>query len=286
MFRSSEDAQEEQEHTSQLLEQAMDVVQSPIWSAIQRWNGRLNPMLKNWWRDGWSQILGRPTRVTVGTMFSCSDLAFHVMTKLALAARAAIGLQGAKSVFQLVFECEIDEERQEWLCEQFPDCEILFKDASQLNNPRAECVKAGDYIAVPAVEVLLAGPMCSDRTPANRQSAGAKGCVQAAKGRTGSTFGYALDYVRAKRPQLVIMENVKELHESGVVGNDADWVVSKFEEMRYQAKHTTMQAREYGSFPKLLRMYFVAYDNDVRGECPFLTDTVTTMVEDLYASYG
>ena len=69
--------------------------------------------------------------------------------------------------------------------------------------------------AVPAVDIFIAGFVCKSVSMQNARRGEAKDCIREASGLTGVTFQGIVEYVKAKRPPVVILENVRGL----TVGN-------------------------------------------------------------------
>ena len=70
---------------------------------------------------------------------------------------------------------------------------------------------SGQFCTVPGVDILIAGFVCKSVSMQNERRGKAKNCIRNASGLTGVTFKGIVDYVNAKRPAVVILENVQGL---------------------------------------------------------------------------
>ena len=85
---------------------------------------------------------------------------------------------------------------------------VLSQDAAVDDRTQRLCT-------VPAVDIFIAGFVCKSVSMQNARRGEAKDCIREASGLTGVTFQGIVEYVKAKRPPVVILENVRGL----TVGN-------------------------------------------------------------------
>jgi site-specific DNA-cytosine methylase len=150
-----------------------------------------------------------------------------------------------------------------WLREQFPEVPHLFGEAAQLAETRCFDLRSRQHVFVPQVDCCLAGFICKSRAKNNIHRAQNKGCVAAGTSDTGESFTFVTKYLVAKRPKLVVLENVEGLAEgdkgSDEDTSDASFVVNKLEEIGYAAAYFAVNAADYGSPQLRARLYFIGF---------------------------
>ena len=72
---------------------------------------------------------------------------------------------------------------------------------------------------------------------------------------TAVTWRGAAAYIQKRKPRMVLLENVEELDRSE---GDATRVIELLRQWGYTARDIHVQARDFGSFPTRLRIYFLA----------------------------
>ena len=199
----------------------------PLMEAAFEWHKRVGPWLRLRMRRGLQHLVDSMLVLSIGTMFSGTDISERLVAKLHKVWRGLLGRDLMPQLFNFVFQCEIDPAKQVWLAEQFPDVPYLFADASTLSQPKALNVKSGQYVQVPSVSVLLAGFSCKSRSKLNSNSASNRGCVREGREETGLTYKCVRSYVSLKKPSLVILENVVELQEGGLE-SDLNFILDSF----------------------------------------------------------
>ena len=102
---------------------------TPLRKAINMWENSLPARLRRLEMDGLRTMRGQ--RITYATMFSGSD----IVSKAIMALLAHVETKHGIAISQEnVFKCDEDEEKQEFLKEQYPEAAALFEDASQLGT--------------------------------------------------------------------------------------------------------------------------------------------------------
>ena len=231
---------------------------APLLQAARLWHAQLSPWVLQRLRLGLQRLADFSATLSVGSMFSGTDVSEKVIFKLHQIWESLLCADDCPRMVQFVFQCEIDPAKQEWLKEQFPNCKFLFGDASALSKAKAFDIKSGSYVQVPYVDVLLAGFSCKSRGKLNCNSASNKNCVREGREETGLTFQYVQNFIAFKRPRLVVLENVVELQEGGL-DSDLQYIVDTFEKINYKGCAIEMEARDYGSFSQRKRLYFVFF---------------------------
>ena len=220
-------------------------------------------------------------KLSVGTMFSGSDL---VQVAFDVIAQYIRKMYDVSLELEFKFMCENDPDKQSFLLSQFHPS-LLFEDASTLGQLTSKDLVSGVLKPVPWVGVFIAGFPCVDRSPCNNQASKNRGCVERAEGATGQGFRDVLQYVDSCHPDLLILENIKQLTAPNEVDaftdpaergkpaqspnekdkeelqSDADFVVSELRNRGYWATHTTFEARDHGSYLGRVRLYFFAAKN-------------------------
>ncbi len=226
----------------------------PVERAIELWFSGLTPWQKVRVQRG-LVALRNHGRITVGSMYSGSDVAARVLTKLAK--HWGSQMQCDFDLFEHVFQCESDAGKRKWLLEQFPEVPCLFQDAATLSHQKCYDLKTGTFVVVPRCDLLMAGFSCKSRSRANNSSSLNKHCVRSQQKETGLTFLYIQDYVQRKHPSVVLLENVVELAEGGDE-SDKQYILEWFRTQDYAAEAFEIEASSFGSVARRLRLYFVA----------------------------
>ena len=123
---------------------------------------------------------------------------------------------------------------------------VVIKIGRDLCNEFAFDAKSGEFRAVPAVDIFIAGFVCKSVSSQNQLRCLAKDCIRAGSGLTGGTFKGVVDYVLEKKPAVVILENVIGLTSSNQGGraviND---VADKFTEIDYAFAYRLLNTSSY-----------------------------------------
>ena len=109
---------------------------------------------------------------------------------------------------------------------------------------------------IPDFDVMLAGFPCQAFSVA-----GLRKGFDDEKGR-GTLFFELMRIIKAKRPQVVFLENVKNLvgHDNG---NTFSVILEQLEEQGYKVKYSVLNAMEYGNIPQNReRIYIVAFKDE------------------------
>jgi site-specific DNA-cytosine methylase len=126
-----------------------------------------------------------------------------------------LGELPVEPIVEVVFQCDQDISRQEWLKEQFPDCPVLYGEAERLGETKALNLRTDEYVAVPSHDLLIGGFSCTSRSKQSSNSSANKHCVREGREATGLTFQYLMVVLKKKHPECVILENVSDLAEGG-----------------------------------------------------------------------
>lgn len=233
----------------------------PLDRAIEAWVSHLSPSVRLRVERGMRAAASRDV-LTFATVFSGTDIVTRIISRLYK--RFHQFVPGDRVSWVALYQCELDPDKRVWLGEQFPECEMLFVDAAHLSKPKAFNTKSQTHESVPQAEILIAGFVCKSRARCNSARSANKGCVAGGTGETGMTFGFIMDLIHAKKPALVILENVTGLEEATGTGpdedaSDATYVVGALEEAGFSAQSLTVKAQDYSSKTNRTRLYFVGF---------------------------
>ena len=167
---------------------------------------------------------------------------------------------GLKFGFVSQFATEMDEKKQAWICHHHPELRSLFGLCSDLARNMATCLKAGQRVVVPYVDVFVAGFSCKSRSSLNKNRKKFLNCIQEQTPcATTDTFEDIWGYIASARPNVVVLENVKNLTDAhGADQSDAEYIVDRFRTHGWWAHIFIMHADEFGSIARRERMYILA----------------------------
>ena len=179
---------------------------------------------------------GRPVRV--GTACSGTDSPVAVFTALAA---SLPGLQ-----IEHTFSCEYHKGKREWIRDNFPRLPALFGDIGELGTGRAFDYITGQARPVPAVDIFVTGFVCKSISSQNNSRGQFANCIREASGLTGVTFQGTLNYVKAFRPAIVILENVNGLTKKARgKGPVIAHIRELFASTGYAFEHKVLDTRRY-----------------------------------------
>lgn len=146
--------------------------------------------------------------------------------------------------FRVIYANEIDE----YPAKTYDLNANIKVDCRDIHNVRAE--------QIPDFDVMLAGFPCQAFSIAGQR----KG-FDDAKGR-GTLFFELIRLIKAKKPQIVFLENVKNLvgHDNG---NTFSTIIDELHKENYHVKHRVLNAMHYGNVPQNReRIYIVAFKDE------------------------
>ena len=131
-------------------------------------------------------------------------------------------------------------------CDSYPCDTYRANFAHQLVESKIEDVKTED---IPDFDILTSGFPCTSFSVAGYQ----KGFEDK---RTGHLFFETLRVINAKKPQVVLLENVKNLvsHDGG---NTFKVITEALEESGYHFKHKVLNSMNYGNVPQNRERIFI-----------------------------
>lgn len=158
--------------------------------------------------DSFRQGAEAPARITVGSVFSGTDIGIQVLDTVLQAMGSAIGTS-AEVVH--MYSCEQSSWKMEWVLAHTRP-KFLFRDAAEMANEAAFDILSKQHQRVPAVHCLLAGFVCRDMSSmsSNRQQYGS--AIELGRGQSASTFWHLVRLMKAKPPALCFIENVPGMH--------------------------------------------------------------------------
>jgi site-specific DNA-cytosine methylase len=219
---------------------------------VEQWHEKLTALAETDLVSGLQAARRRGIRV--GTAFSGCEMTWRVLEVLQKYWEKKYHV---KIQVQLVFCCELEEQKAAWLCAEHPTCRYVFRNVLEMSRLRAFNWVSKGYDDVPHVDVWIGGFSCKDKSKLNVNRGQHSSCVQDGTGTTGSTFKFACDYLRANRPQAIVLENVPELANKakGSEASDLDWVLAQLKEIGYCVSAHIYQACDHGSLAERSRVY-------------------------------
>lgn len=162
------------------------------------------------------------------------------------------GLQMAN--FEISFQCEIDKFCNEILAKHWPDVK------------RHENIKDLDHATIPISEVWAGGFPCQDVSIARM------GPRAGLKGKRSGLFHDFADLLRARPPQVLLLENVPGLLSSHG-GRDFGTVIRTLADIGYSLGWRVLNSKNFGVPQSRSRIYIVGCYNDHRGPIEILFES-------------
>ena len=117
----------------------------------------------------------------------------------------------------------------------------------------------GESTLLPFCRAIDGGFPCKARSSLNNNRKANLHCVRQQRASTGEGFAETLEVVLRHVPDMVLLECVTELQESGDDGeSDAEYIVNAFRQHNYWALCVQVDARDWGSFVSRIRAYWPA----------------------------
>lgn len=203
--------------------------------------------------------------VTVGSLASGSDLYVHVC--LDSFTRYLDAVYDIKLAFVNEFAAENDLAARAHLMRLPNGPRYVFAELADVCKEKAKDCRSGDLVMVPWVAMLVTGPPCVSRSPANRKSSSMRHCVQSGAGKTGEHMSMVLGICQRQRPEVVIIENVTQLLEADETSPTTDGYYIKDELTRntFGADHHNIEALQHGSPVPRNRYHCYAFDGVKEG---------------------
>ena len=198
--------------------------------------------------------------VTVGSLASGSDLYVHVC--LDSFTRYLDAVYDIKLAFVNEFAAENDLATRAHLMRLPNGPRYVFAELADVSKEKAKDCRSGDLVLVPWVAMLVTGPPCVSRSPANRKSSTMRHCVQSGGGKTGENMSMVLGICQRQRPEVVIIENVTQLLEADDTSatTDGDYIKDELIRNKFGADHQNIEALQHGSPVPRNRYHCYAFD--------------------------
>ena len=211
--------------------------------------------------------LGRRTRIlftnqpTIVVASACSG-SYIVLKILDMLFGTFKYYWGYKFEWAHAFACEDDGGKQQFLRDNH-SLKVLVDDVEDLKPPTVVDSLSGDTVALPHSTLFVAGFVCVSRAAVSSQRAQNKGCVARGEEKTGVSFANCFQYVKERKPSIVILENVTSLMEKDEKDeSDAQHIVKEFQETGYTCTMQVVEARDHGSLAMRKRIFFIAVQGD------------------------
>ena len=143
---------------------------------------------------------------------------------------------------------------------------FLFGDVSDLGARAGIDLISGNKVFIPEVNMFSAGFSCKSRTPCSSKSRTNRDCIQ--KGdmtaETSYTFHHMFEFVKRKRPQFLLLENVKQLAQQTTpeATSDADYIRKELIDIHYLPMVFIFDSHDFGSIGRRVRLYCIAINLD------------------------
>ena len=191
----------------------------------------------------------------LGTICSGTDIVVLVLDYLS---QLWLKKFGVALIIEHVFSCEIDPVKRQFIESCFKS-RFMFCDALTLTEgPQLDC-HSGLHVVAPQVDVLVAGFECDNFSSCSTEKATSHGCIAGAFGKSGRTCKGVMMYIEAKKPLLVILENVQGIDAGKAIGStDLDSVLDCLSWLGYEICHDILDAKDYFIPQSRRRVYIVA----------------------------
>ena len=215
----------------------------PMAHATIKWLRAMPDSDLTMWRTGLIEFLREfGEELDVMTAFSGTDIAIKVMEYISISIHKELGVN-----FEIkhVGSSESDPQKIAFLKSQF-GMPLLFKDFRQAGASNVALDDVTNMVqVVPWAHILLAGFPCQQKSPLNKNAGSAENrqCIQRGEGRTGEGFLACLDYIKAHRPRIIILENVPQVVNHG----EGERIANSLTNLGYIVHHMQVEAGDYGS---------------------------------------
>ncbi|WP_152420256.1 DNA cytosine methyltransferase [Halorubrum distributum] len=144
----------------------------------------------------------------------------------------------------------------------FPDTEFVEEDVRELDAPAIREAVAGAGYDPDGVDVVIGGPPCQGFSRLNNEQIELD---EMEKDRRNTLFEEFLRVVSVLEPQLVLMENVRDLINRQTSDDRyvKDLIVDEFAAHGYKCEYRVLEAEQYGVPQKRRRIFFMGTDRDV-----------------------
>ena len=164
---------------------------------------------------------GQPTRV--GSIYTGSDLAKHGWDEFLT---AMVGRDGVQDYVKCehTMGVEIVAWKRRYVQKNHPGLRFLFGGAEQMRKPTGYCYLHNDEVPWPHCDVLSVGSSCKDFSSLRGHVSRDTGMhVLDGAGTSGSTIQYAMAYIAAHRPLVLLWENVVGLFKGYLKKDAVTW---------------------------------------------------------------
>lgn len=203
-------------------------------------------------------------RLSVATGCSGTDLLILVAKKLVRWWHIKFGID-----FELVhlWSCDKGPLQQRFISAHFAP-QALFEDMEAIaSGGTALDIITNSQVQVSSAHLFATGIECDTLSGLNTQSRVAEGVVQAGQGKTGISATATLGYCRNRRPDMVLMECVKNLGSepksssthAGPKLSDLNFIIQELNKMGYLCLPILLDSLDYGACTSRPRQYVFAF---------------------------
>lgn len=202
-------------------------------------------------------------KMRIGTACSGSDVVTKALEHL-LQSLAAKDDKPAV-VCEHIFSVENDLPKQKWI-QRYISPTYLFTDLREFEGPVLKNPQNGSPLSPLALEVdvFIAGFSCKSISRENNSRD--EKCIEDGTGSSGETFGWTMSLIEKVQPPVVILENVKAIHDKGkcrisgkkMPRSNLDYVQERLEQAGYSFTHSFVDTRHYLLPQRRGRVWIVA----------------------------
>ena len=196
--------------------------------------------------------------LTVGSLFSCSDVSSRIMECLK---------QFYEEEYKIVIEIDLRWQvesggtRRRHLENEFPEVEGLYELVERMCDSKVRNLKTNTLGRLASVYLCHGGFSCTSKSPANNNRRANTNILddRTSTEATAITYRSFMDLVFKESFQLVVVENLVGLIGDDSQDSDANVVLTGFHENNYSADRFIIKATDFCSKTTNNRLFFVAF---------------------------
>lgn len=138
------------------------------------------------------------------------------------------------------------------------DVKCILADVAEMAAASGRDAISGECVGLLRGALYAFGFECDSISSLNRDTAANRGCVARRQGKTGETCHKVMSFIKAIRPPLFILENVKNLNAPNGSGKtDQQELVAQLNLLGYMVSAVLLRAEEYGIPQHRHRIYLI-----------------------------
>jgi site-specific DNA-cytosine methylase len=230
--------------------------------AIDKWHSDMDPGVLMTIAEGVRKMQmpdGSPYRFTLGSGFSGCSILTKIANRLFEFWNNKYGIN-----VQLdeCYQCDSGHIPQPFLMAEHADVKCLFRTVEELAEGRAFDLKSGSYQVVPFTKGWGGGFCCQTKSSFDNSSSKEhrSSAVQDEVGKTGEAWRATKQFLKAKRPPVIFLENLENLANCNDAGvSDAQCIIAWLSETGYVCQYFLVNAKDYGACDSRPRCYIIGY---------------------------